>query len=169
MEKLKLVLLFALRYENDDKIGQLKDLLQNCGIKEQQVKSQEKTNETLVKMMEEQQKILRLAFPSQQLEEPKGGSSKFVFNKGTQTLSNSSGKGTSKIEGQAWRLLQCFDTKTYICKKITVINTMGSEHKHSGARRQLLALLHGVADIVSVPNKDNKKKVEFYQLIETRN
>ncbi|OMJ69739.1 hypothetical protein SteCoe_32464 [Stentor coeruleus] len=37
MDKLKLVLLFALRYENDDKIGQLKDLLQNCGIKEEQV------------------------------------------------------------------------------------------------------------------------------------
>jgi hypothetical protein len=30
-------LLFALRYENDDKIGQLKDLLQNCGIKEEQI------------------------------------------------------------------------------------------------------------------------------------
>lgn len=137
-------------------------------ITEQQAKSQEKTNEILLKMMEEQQKILRLAFPSHQLEETKEGSSKFVFNKGAQTLSNSSGKSTSKIEGQAWRLLQCFDTKTYMCKKMTVIKTMGSENKHSGARKQLLTLLQGVADIVSVPNKDNKKKVDFYKLIEIR-
>ena len=31
-EKLKLVILYALRYENDEKIGKLKDILRDNGI-----------------------------------------------------------------------------------------------------------------------------------------
>lgn len=138
-------------------------------ITEQQVKSQEKTNETLLKMMEEQQKILRLAFPSQRLEEPKVATSKFVFNKTAHTLANSSGKVTTKITGQAWKLLQLFDNGSYKCKRVKVIQEMGGENEHSGARKQLRALLRGIADINSIPNKENKKIIDFFQLEEIRN
>ena len=38
MEKLRLVLLFSLRYENDDKVFKLKELLKKTGLGEDQVR-----------------------------------------------------------------------------------------------------------------------------------
>lgn len=140
-------------------------------IKEQEVKSQEKTNKTLVKILEEQQKILRLAFPSPQLEESKVVTEQFHFNSQNGTLKNSYGKVTAKISGQPLRLLQCFlSSKTYSCKKATVMKAMGNNlNIHSGASNKLKTLLHGVAKIESIKNKDSNREVDSYRLIGIKN
>lgn len=89
-----------------------------------------------------------------------------IFNKTTCILSNSLGEKTPKISGQPLKLLKCFlKNESNKRKKVEVIKEMGGEHKHSGARNQLRSLLHGVADIESIPNKEDKRRVDFYHLI----
>jgi hypothetical protein len=88
------------------------------------------------------------------------------FNESTKTLSNSSGKMTPEITGQSLRLLKCFlESPDYKCKRNTIIQTMGGEHQHSGAKNSLKSLLQGVAKIESIRNKSNAREVEFMQLV----
>ena len=90
----------------------------------------------------------------------------------THKLKNTFGKESPKINGQSLKLLKCFFTgnhQTYQCTKALVLEVMRSENKHSGARRQLLSLLRGVADIESIMKKDNKKMVDFYKLVSVKN
>jgi len=96
---------------------------------------------------------------------------KLHFDKKNKKLCNSVGGKSQKITGSSLRLLECFlkYPKTFKCKKEEVIKKMKGENQHSGARRQLLSLLGGIADINSIPYKEDKKSVEYYQLIAIEN
>ncbi|MEI8223786.1 MAG: hypothetical protein WCG20_01545 [bacterium] len=86
-------------------------------------------------------------------------------------LSNSYGKSTQKISGAPRKLLECFfeGGKDLTCKKERVIERMGGEYQHTGARKQLLSLIRGVADIDSIKDRDDKRNVDLYDLIEVKN
>lgn len=92
--------------------------------------------------------------------------SNLFFDEKNKQLCNSNGKKSQEIKGGPLRLLKCFlkNKETLKCKKVEILKTMGGQDQYGGARRQLLSLISGVADIDSIRSKNNKKTVEYYQL-----
>lgn len=94
------------------------------------------------------------------------------FDKDKNTLVNKKLKIESlEIYGRSLQLLKCFlANKTLTVKRKTVLLKMNGEDQHTGARKQLLSLLSGVADIESVHgNNKNKRIVTEYRLVATEN
>lgn len=91
---------------------------------------------------------------------------KIFFDEKNKQLCNSNDKKSQTIKGGPLRLLKCFlkNNETLKCKKDEILKTMGGQDQYSGARKQLLSLINGVAEIDSIHHKDSKKTVEYYQL-----
>lgn len=154
-------MVFEKKRENDLKEREL-------NAKENEDKEQ---NSNLSLLVTELREIMARAFPSQQLLSPQETSSaRFRFDSKAGVLTNSSGKSTQKISGQALVFLECLlrhKKQHYICPKDELMKVMRNKQSvFDGSKKQLTTLLGGVGKIISKKEGANQKDVTSYQLVE---
>lgn len=148
----------------EETVRMREELSKSNKLKEDDIIESRKLRKLIEKFIKGEQKQLRNLVPQLQIDTPKD--IQLYFDENTKTLSDSSGKTTSEITGQSLRLLRCFlESPEYKCERKKVIQIMGGEHPHSGAKNSLKSLLRGVAKIESIRNKSNAREVEFMQLV----